>query len=418
MRKTMFLIPLLLVVALAACQPIEMPVETAEEADMSSGDNILIGIVNAPTAPNGIVADEPTTINILMNAPGAEDRYVSDPAHFGHQIPAGGWMEIELGGTFVRNGVDNDAEFVPVDSNFNLILLAGNPQNPIVEVAGNGAQHGNYTIEDSGDKIITVRPNGGSGDMGLEGERAQKIGLKTLHILPTRGSNTGPAPFQNGPAGTEGTAAVRIYNAGGEVIEAGTASIEFPESYGRHISPVNFGFGAGLPFSPDVVSEFVEATNFQHVAPGTQLTNTAQPEGGSFAAGLPYAPRFLLMEAIEEQPDSFSPMIGIPDAGIVTNEETPAEALLVQDANGDGVLDDSDTTIGQITITGPSSESGGRILAPADWPLTTSGDGVEGPPGSFLNVPVEVGTEAGIYEVTVSLDGGGSATVYLVVDSE
>ena len=390
--------------------------ETAMDAEMSSDENIVIGIVPAPNAPGGIVADEPTAINILMNAPGADDHYVSNPAHFGHQIPAGGWMEIEFGGTFVRKGVDNDAEFAPVDSNLNLIILAGNPQSAIVAVAGPGAQHGNYTIEDNGDKIITVRPNGGSGDMGVEGERAEKIGLKTLHLLPVRTSDSGPAPFQNGPAGTVGTASVRIFDADGELLESGDASVEFPESYGRHISPINFGFGAGPPFGPDVVSEFVEWTNWQHVAPGTQLVNTMQPEGGSFAAGLPYALRFLLTEAIEEQPDSFAPMIGIPDVGIVVDDENPAEALMVQDVDGNGTLDESDTTVGTITITGPSAESSGQILAPADWPLTASGDGIEGAPGSFFNVPVEVGREAGIYEVTVSLEGGDSATLFVVVD--
>jgi hypothetical protein len=75
-------------------------------------------VISAPPDPKGLVADQPIGINILLNAPGVADRYAADPYHFGHQIPAGGRMEVELGGAYLRNGVDNDAEFVPINSNF------------------------------------------------------------------------------------------------------------------------------------------------------------------------------------------------------------------------------------------------------------------------------------------------------------
>ncbi|MEZ4861696.1 MAG: hypothetical protein R3C14_10325 [Caldilineaceae bacterium] len=412
MLKTVFTLFLLATLGLAACQPIQAPASSANAA--AADENIVLAIINAPTTPGGIVADLPTSINVLMNAPGTDNQYVSDPAAFGHQIPAGGRMEIEFGGSYIRNGVDNDAEFVPMNSNTTVILLAGNPQNAIGTAAGDGPQHGNYTIEDSGDKLITIRPNGGSGDMGIEGERAQKIGIKTIHVTPTFGSPVGPPPFQNGPAGSEGTIAVRIYNVDGDLLESGQASLEFPASIGPQISPINLGLVTPMQFSPDVVTDFIEATNFQHVAPGTQLTSTTM--GETFSAGQPYALRFLLMDAIEKQPDPYSPMIGLPGVGVVVNEDDPATASLVQDANGDGVLNESDTVVGEVTISGPSAESQGRILAMPDWPLTVSGDGVEGPPGSFLNVAIEVGAESGVYATTVSLDGGNSATLYTVVD--
>jgi len=412
-RKLLGLGIALFIILTAACQPIQAPAASVSAA-AAPDNNILLGIINAPTTPGGIVADLPTSINVLMNAPGTDDRYVADPAAFGHQIPAGGRMEIEFGGSYIRNGVDNDAEFVPMNSNTTVILLDGNPQNAIGTAAGDGPQHGNYTIEDSGDKLITIRPNGGGGDQGIEGERAQKIGIKTIHVTPTFGSPVGPPPFQNGPAGSEGTIAVRIYNAEGEMLESGQATLEFPASIGPQISPINIGLVTPMQFSPDVVTEFMEATNYQHVAPNTQLVNTTM--GATFSAAQPYALRFLLMDPIEKQPDPYSPMIGIPGVGVIVNEDDPATAKLVQDANGDGVLDESDTVVGEVTISGPSAESSGQILAMPDWPLTVSGDGVEGPPGSFLNVAIEVGSESGVYATTVSLDGGNSATLYTVVD--
>ncbi len=421
MLKMIFTPFLLVTLALTACQPItlvqelEEPTAVAvEEAMAASTDNILLGIVNAPTSPGGTVADLPTAINILMNAPSTADQYFSDPAHFGHQIPAGGWMEIELGGSYVRNGVDNNAEFVPVNSNTNLILLTGNAQNGLAAAAGDGPQHANYSIEDDGNKILTVRPNGGRGAMGLEGARAQEIGLKVIHLLPNFGSNTGPAPFQNGPAGSEGTVALRIYDASGTLMESGTAALEFPVAIGRQVFVTNLGLVTPMQFSPDVITEFNEMTNFQHVAPGTQLVNTTK--GETFAAGMPYALRFLLVESAEAQPDPYGPMIGIPDVGLIVNADAPATATLVQDANSDGALDDSDTVVGQVAVEGPTAESQGSILAMPEWPLTVSGDGLEGSYGSFLNVAIEVGNEAGVYATTVTLESGSTATIYTVVE--
>lgn len=424
MSKSVVTLYLLLAMALAACQPItlegHMSIDatdgTMEEVTSAESDeNIVIGIISAPATAGGIVAGQPTGINILLNAPTTEDRYFSDPAHFGHQIPAGGWLEVEVGGSFIRNGVDNDAEFVPIEANAHMILLSGNPQNAIVQAAGPGPQHANYAIEDDGDRTFTIRPNGGEGANGLEGDRATEIGLKVIHILSSPlGSSVGPPSFQNGAAGTEGTVAVRIYDADGTILESGTGSITFPASVGRQVNPINFGLATPMQFSPEVSTELIEATNFQRVSPGTQLINTQRE--GLFTDNAPYAPRFLLMEAIELQPDPYGPMVGIPNVGMVVDSENPAIADLVQDANDDGILDEDDTVIGQVTISGPSDESSGQILDISDWPLTVSGDGVEGPPGSFFSVPIAVGAEAGIYATTVALEDGGSATIFTVVE--
>ncbi|MEZ4861697.1 MAG: hypothetical protein R3C14_10330 [Caldilineaceae bacterium] len=411
-HKTLGLVIALLIILTAACQPIQAPANSASAA--APDDNIVLSIVSAPTVSNGLVADQPTSINVLLTAPTTEDRYASDPAHFGHQIPAGGWLEVEFGGTFIRNGVDNDQEFVPINANAHLILLTGNPQNIIAAVAGVGTQHGSYTIEDNGAKTLTVRPNGGEGENGLEGQRAQVIGLKTIYVAPKLNSNVGPAPFQNGAAGTEGTVAVRIYGANGTLREQGEAAVTFPATVGRQVFTTNFGLFNPLLFSADVNAELVEATNFQHVAPGTQLTNTVL--GETFTASAPYAPRFLLVEAMDAQPDPYYPMLGIANVGLVVDADNPARASLVQDTNEDGVLGESDETIGEATISGPNAESPGQILASADAPLTDGGNGVDLPAGGILNVPVALGSSTGIYTVTVTLSNGSEATIFLVAE--
>lgn len=381
-------------------------------------DNLVHSIVSAPTVSNGIVAEQPTTINILFNVPTPDERYYADPQQKGHQIPAGGWMEIEVGGAFLRNGVDNDGEFAPIDSNTNLMLLAGNPQNVIIMPSGVGPQYGDYTIEDDGERTITIRPNrgegdSGSGENGIAGARAQEIGIKGIWIAPTLGSNAGPAPFQNGAAGTEGRVAVRIYAADSAIHQQGEATITFPERVGRQVAATNFGLITPI-FNPEVTSELVEASNFQRVAPGTALTNTER--GESFSAGTPYAPRFVLFESIEGQPDPFFPMVGIPHVGLVVDTELPSMAQLVQDTDGNGTLDATDEAIGQVQISGPDDDSSGEILAVADAPLTVSGDGSEGPTGSILAIPVRVGPSPGLYAVTVALNDGNEATIFLVAE--
>jgi len=63
-----------------------------------------------------------------------------------------------------------------------------------------------------------------------------------------------------------------------------------------------------------ITAELVESVNFQHVSPGTILTNTVK--GDIFSGGAPYAPRFLLFDKLANQPDSFIPQKGITNAAV------------------------------------------------------------------------------------------------------
>ncbi|WP_132974294.1 hypothetical protein [Thiogranum longum] len=98
-------------------------------------ENIITAIVAPPVVGNGTIAGEPTEIIAVLNAPGALDSQALNPVNFGHQIPAGGRMEVEIGGTFQRNGVDNTKEFVPVNSNAFFVLVTGLPQMPVTAPA-------------------------------------------------------------------------------------------------------------------------------------------------------------------------------------------------------------------------------------------------------------------------------------------
>jgi hypothetical protein len=393
------------------------PLAMAHDDDDDDDDkavNIVTAVVPPPVVANGIIAGEPTEIIVLLNVPEAPEGLAADPNFFGHQIPAGGRLEIELGGTFERNGVDNGDAFVPVNSNAFAILVTGLPQGPITMPAGDGVQHGNYTIVDDGNKIISYVPNGGSGDNGLEQARANEIGVKVVHIRPRPNTNVGPAPFTNGAPGTEGTVAIRIFNSENEIVEQGHGSVMFPAAGGRVVGPTNIGLATGGQGSPaTVTTELVESVTFQHVAKRTVLENTVRPAGGSFSDGAPYAPRFVLFEKQAMQPDSFIPFKGIAGVGYIVDQDDPNEADVVEDSNGNGVADEGDTKIGKIEMDGPKKSNGTILPSPG---LTTSGDGVTGPNGSIFNVPVQVGNKKGVYTVTVSLDDGNRATTTLIVE--
>lgn len=363
-------------------------------------DNIVTDVVSAPVVSNGIVAGEPTEINIFLNAAGSLPWLAFDSRRFGHQVPAGGRMEIELGGSFERNGVDNDLTFAAVSSNAQLILTNGHPQNPIASAAGSGVHQANYTIEDDGKKRLTVRPNGGNGANGLENARAVEIGVKVIHIRPPANQSGANfvSPFRNGPAGTRGTVSVRIFDANDRLVESGHGSVIFRGRLGPQVYVTNAGLTENV--------ELAESTNFQRVAPGTMMFNSAKRS--PFSAGAPYAPRFLLFDAIANQPDSFIPQKGLAAIGYVVNVDQPWRARIVRDTNANGTPDTGDDTIGHLVLVGFNREGErGRILESAA--LTVSGDGVSGDNGSVMSVPVQVGGARGYYFLIAYLDGGGFA---------
>jgi len=348
--------------------------------------NIVTAIVSAPVVPNGVVAGEPTEINILLNAPLVDDEVAFDSENFGHQIPAGGWMDVTLSGGFEHNLAS------PVLTGASFIITTG-PQNPLLPPPGGCVACGNWGITDDGMGTITVIPNGGNGANGLEGQRAKEVGFKVIHIRPSKPRDFNTSPYINGPAGSVGTVSVTIYKADGSIHEWGYGDIVIPASVGPQIH-----LTAG-PVRDD--ASVNSNTNFQHVSPNTTLTETMLPGPGEFAEGGPYAPMFAMFAALEDQTGSFIPFDGITGVTVEPDGGEPWKAALMQ--AGD--------QIGTVVMSGPTESSRGTIGENLN--ATTQGSN-----GSTLFVPVQVGNEPGLYKVSVTLMGGGSATNTIVVEKK
>ena len=350
--------------------------------------NIVTAIISAPVVTNGLVAGEPTEINILLNAPLVDDEVAFDTENFGHQIPSGGWMDVTLSGGFIHNPVS------PVKTGASFILTTS-PQNPI-KPPGGCISCGNWSVTDDGFGTITVIPGGGHGYNGLEGQRAKKVGFKVIHIRPSTPRSLATSPYINGPAGSVGTVSVTIYKSDGSIHESGYGDVVIPGSVGPQIH-----LTAGPVRDDNSVNS---NSNFQHVAPNSVLDDTALPGSGIFGDGGPYAPMFLMFAALEDQGGinpSFIPFDGITGVTVVPDVSESWKATLEQ----------AGLQIGTVVMAGPTEESRGIIsenLIPT----------VQGGNGSVLFVPVEVGDEPGLYTVSVSLLGGGSATNTIVVDKK
>jgi len=380
----------------------------ADKKDDDDHDNIVAGIISAPVVMNGTVANEPTEFNLIFNAQGKGLKRALDPELFGFQIPAGGRMEVELSDEFTRNtriiSVSGAVEPVPINPNANIILTTG-PQNPIIFAPGTTVARGNWSVSDDGNNLITITPNGGSGDNGLENARANEIGMKVIHVRPNPRVKDG-TPFINGNAGEVGRVTVRIYDAESKLKHSGSGKVKFKPRVGRQVHNTNDGLRTTPGGSPLV--ETIELIDFQRVGPNTALTNDQQYS--PFSAGYPYAPRFLLFEELDQSvrgqftEASYIRQPGIENVTYEVNARKPWKAKLIQ------VTTTGNVTIGKIEIKGHDDSHGTILPSPG---LTTIGGN-----GSHLTVPVRVGDEDGKYKVKVSLSGGGSATTTIIVEEE
>lgn len=403
-RKRLWISTLVLAFTLSASNALLAGKKDKDDDD----DNIVAAIISAPVVTNGIVADEPTEFNIILNASGVGQEFALDPNVFGFQIPAGGRMEVELGEAFTRNTRINPdtglEELVPINPNANIILTTG-PQNPIIFQSGDTVARGNWSVSDDGANTITVTPNGGNGNNGLENARAKEIGVKVIHVRPGPSPRSKDnAPYINGGPGEVGTISVRIYDKRGKLRGAGFGDVVFKPRVGRQIHNTNEGLRTRPGGSPD--AETIENVDFQRVKPNTALTNTEKTE--PFSVGFPYAPRFLMFEELDPNvrgnftDASFIPQVGIDNVTYEVNSKKPWTAKLVQ------MIGTETETIGAIVIRGPTKSSRGMIL-PSPGLITVGGN------GSFLSVSVQVGRKKGVYTVTVTLLEGGQATNHIIV---
>ena len=320
-------------------------------------------------------------------------------------------MEIILGKHFRRNpGFKNGAGNNALQVNRNLILTI-NPQNPITGTKGDGVQHANWSIIDNGRNKFTVVPNAGAGLNGLENARAEKIGIKVIHLRPDPNdprTTLDRAPYFNGGQGQPATVEVKIFNAEGKLVENGSAMTSFVKR-GAEIFLTNAGLVTSSQGNPTTVTaELTETTHFQRVKPRALLRNTIKTV--PFSSGTPYGLRFLLFDRNKNQPNAFIPQKGIAGVGYVIKRDKKT-AILVKDTNQNGIADRRDAKIGTIRLIGPAADA---ELLPNPT-LTVSGDGITGPNGSALDVLAKAGSQRGIYEVTVALKQGPPATSFFTV---
>jgi hypothetical protein len=389
-----------------------------------AADRIHMEIVSAPVVPNGTVAGEPTEFNILLRRDGVPADIAMDPGVFGLQIPAGGRMEVELDGSFIPNP-DFIVPFLPAR---NIIITTG-PQNPVkpnTEVVSGGFwgvsfdQVANPNLVTIFPRCVTSGPGVPCRNLdadnpgGINGTRARALGFKVIHVRPNdRGQRHTTTPFYNGPAGSVGLVYVRIYDASGGMVAAGSTSISFRPRVGAQAHLTN----SGTRDDDSVVS----LTNYQHVEGGIEMINTERVV--PFADGLPYAPQFLLFadfgvhdrdqfptgdvlpgedDTSSEDDRSYIPFAGIEGVTVVPSNGNPGIAHLVQY----GVKN-----VGKVVMTGPTKKSGAAILG-NDTPTTAS----DTANGSRLFVPVKVGNVPGQYTVTIHMNGGGTAVNTIIVE--
>lgn len=368
-------------------------------------DTIQMEIISAPVVANGIVASEPTEINILVRNDETPAANTLDPEVFGLQIPAGGRMEIELSESFIPNP---DFEgYLPARH----IILTTGPQNPIkpnTEIVSGGF----WRVESPNANTVTVIPRGGIGDNGLTGTRAASIGFKVIHIRPnTRNRSHSGTPFYNGPAGTVGHVDVRIYDSENALQASGTAEIIFPDSVGRQANLSNLNTRDDNSINSN--------TQFQRVAKNTELHATSLPASGTFTDGGPYAPQFLLFDDFgSHDPDQYPTGTTFPDVGDASYIPFPGISnLTVKNTSQNTVanLMQGDTQVGVIVMSGPAYDEDGKKnssfhLIGGEATITQQGN------GTLLFVPVKVGRAEGAYTVTVHMLNGGDASNTIIVD--
>lgn len=374
--------------------------------------NIITGVTSSPLVSNGLIAGAPTNIAIQLSSPAQRNPALAlNPAYIGHQIPAGGRLEIELGGTFIRNGTGTSSQpFVDVNSNATVVLGTGLEKNYIVANKGLGVQHGNYSIVDNGANIIKITPLAGTKANGLENPRANQIGIKTIYLQPNATGNL--APYNNGPVDTQGTVTVRIFNALKNVIKEGSFTVKFSNAAtsSPHIRLNNDGHITLRQTDITTIStELVESLDFQTVEPSSALLTKVA--SSPLSTNAPYALQFLIIDAANKQPDPFAPMKGIEGIGYKVITTDRSRARLYRDTNFDGIVDNLDTQIGTIAITGPAAS---KIIEFNNPTLTLSDDGVTGANGSVLRVGAEIGFKVGTYKVRVNLTNGGEATSHII----
>jgi hypothetical protein len=375
-------------------------------------DGIVAKVVNSPLNSAGLVKDGYSALNVYLQKPEAEGIEFYNPEIPGFGIPAGGHIEVEMGGGFTRDpAIAMDARAVH--------MVSGTPQHGLSD-----KRLGYQSVEGGNPNIFVigaVSPDGLPAEKLLPRATVEKldlipnIGLKTFHI----GLST--IAFSN--RGERGTVAVRIVDRDGKVLASGEAQVDFWDTTRPQIHPNNFLHQG-------------RNHNWQRVAPGETV--------GQAKGSVPLT--FLLFEkptgTAQEIRDSRS---GIAGAGVLSSAQlrgmsfdVPASmsrydsGLIVRDSNGDGKLDPrTDQIIGGVSTDAPDGDTSFdvRSLVEGSAPLLSQPTGVYSERagarigGAIMQVQFTTGTAKGRYRPTFALledpndpaRGDGTAYTYTVI---
>lgn len=320
----------------------------------------LLAIAPSPVTFDGNVTGQATDY-VFVLAPDA------NPATPGLALKAGETLRLRLPAEFMRN----EAASIKPDADTNLVLTKGWAQ-AAVKLAGQ------YRIGyDAAAHAMTVTA---TTDIAATGANAP--GIKVIHLRGKTFLNPFPGDY---------AANVEHLGADGKVLDSWSGSIKVLEDAPKaRLAPTNFHLQPGTN------------SDFQKAAPGQVMTHhlglLLWGEAGSPLNGVGIAPRDL---------KRFPKYTG---------------GLLVQDSNGDKVLDPAtDKVVGGIIGAAPEGSKGQSATSPkgADGMPVLSGEvprntafppaaGGGKPNPGLLPVEFRVGDKAGLYRPTFELIDGNS----------
>ncbi len=323
-------------------------------APKASAEGILLAVVNSPVDFSGTVAGQPTGINLIL------DRSL-DPQVPGRSLLAGKKIRIILSKGFTRNSG------MKIEGDVNLTMVKGWPQGGLPPAAG-------YVVgqDDEHTLLVTAQrdiPND---------TPANRPGLKVFHV---RG-HTFINPKTPGQYGVR----IEAETGPGGALETGEANVTIIPAPIARIAPTN------------LLRPRPSNNNFQRVPLNTEAPLTLD----------------LMLWSADGKP--------INGAGVVAPDPAAypryTGGLIVQDQNGDGVLDPKvDRVIGGIIGSAPRGATGQRASSPAGagGRPVLSGSMHRAPEyggakaDGIMSVSFRTGNLPGDYRPTFELMGGNAA---------
>lgn len=198
-------------------------------AGAASADGIVAKVVNSPLNAAGLVKGGDAALNIYLQRPDARGIDFFNPHVPGYGIPAGGRIEVELGGGFTRNAG------VPLGLN-SVHMVSGTPQHGLSSkkygyLARAGANDNIYIVyakSKDGIPAEKLLPRASIARL----DKVPNSGLKVFHM------GLGAVAFTN--QGDKGLVSVRIIDGDGRLLGSGTAEVDFWDTPRAQIHPNNF----------------------------------------------------------------------------------------------------------------------------------------------------------------------------------